>query len=129
MTHCQLVRIEGEKFLDHVRNDPKMMAEAFRSLGSETVDYAIRLSKLACLSARQDLVAMLNGMLLDAGLAPTERNVRLQFSMRRYEIAESMGITPQHLSRLLKQLERDGLIRQEKGWIKISDPDKLRRLS
>jgi len=40
-------------------------------------------------------------------------------------IAQLLAITPIYLSRLLEQLEDDGLIRRSKGWLIIRNPDKL----
>lgn len=40
-------------------------------------------------------------------------------------IADALGLTPIHTNRVLRQLERDGLIEREKGWVVFKDADRL----
>jgi CRP-like cAMP-binding protein len=37
-----------------------------------------------------------------------------------------LGITPQHLSKLLREMKGEGLIAEEKEWIILSDIQRLR---
>jgi DNA-binding HxlR family transcriptional regulator len=45
--------------------------------------------------------------------------------LKHLEIAQLIAVTSEHLSRLLNQLEQDGLLRRRKGWVIIQDPRKL----
>jgi DNA-binding MarR family transcriptional regulator len=38
-----------------------------------------------------------------------------------------VAITPEHLSRILREMEQEGLIRRYKGRVIIVAPDRLRR--
>jgi len=63
---------------------------------------------------------------LNATQAKKRPTIRIQLPIRQWELAEFIGVTPEHLSRLLKELERKHLISRDKGWVVILD---LRRLA
>lgn len=44
-------------------------------------------------------------------------------------IADALGLTPIHTNRVLRQLERDGLLEQDNGWILFKDEARLAELS
>ncbi|RMG50973.1 MAG: helix-turn-helix domain-containing protein [Acidobacteria bacterium] len=45
--------------------------------------------------------------------------------IRQWELARYLGITPQYVTRLLGQLEDEGLLLRCKGWLIIADPHRL----
>jgi len=47
--------------------------------------------------------------------------------LKNWEVAQLLALTPQHLCRLVKQLENEGLLMRKNGWIILSDPKKLWR--
>jgi len=51
--------------------------------------------------------------------------MRIHNPLKHWEIAQLISVTPQHLSRLLKRLEEEGIIRRNKGWLIISDYQRL----
>ncbi len=44
-------------------------------------------------------------------------------------IADALGLTPIHTNRVLRQLERDGLIARDNGWILFKDEARLAEIS
>jgi CRP-like cAMP-binding protein len=44
-------------------------------------------------------------------------------------LADALGLTPIHTNRVLRQLERDGLIEREKGWVVFQDAERLAEIS
>lgn len=44
-------------------------------------------------------------------------------------LADALGLTPIHTNRVLRQLERDGLIEREKGWVVFQDAQRLAEIS
>jgi len=51
--------------------------------------------------------------------------VNLIFPLKHKELAQMVAVTPEHLSRLLKQLERDGIIKREKGLLVMNNSQSL----
>jgi len=45
--------------------------------------------------------------------------------MKNWEVAQLLALTPQHLCRLIKQMEDEGIIMRKKGWLILSEPKKL----
>jgi CRP-like cAMP-binding protein len=44
-------------------------------------------------------------------------------------IADALGLTPIHTNRVMRQLERDGLLERSNGWILFKDQDRLAEIS
>jgi CRP-like cAMP-binding protein len=40
-------------------------------------------------------------------------------------MAQLLGLTPEHLSRLIKQMENEGIICRENSWLILCNPKKL----
>ena len=59
------------------------------------------------------------------GSTPSGAPIRLQLPVHHWELAEFIGVSPEHLSRLLARMERENLIRRDKGWIVIGDLKRL----
>ncbi len=53
--------------------------------------------------------------------------IRLQLPLKQRELAQAIVVPDSCLSRLLKELEQDGVIERNRGWIIVRDPEKLYR--
>jgi len=53
--------------------------------------------------------------------------IRFELPLRNWELAQLLGVTPEHLSRILRDLTKEGIIRRAKGWILVERPEKLWR--
>jgi CRP-like cAMP-binding protein len=51
-----------------------------------------------------------------------------ELPMSQEQLADALGITPVHVNRTLRELEREGLIRRERRYIHIPDWEQLRRI-
>jgi CRP-like cAMP-binding protein len=51
--------------------------------------------------------------------------MKLQIPLKLKELAQLIAITPEHLSRLLRELEQQGVISRNKGWLIMTDPCKF----
>ena len=78
----------------------------------------------SCLSGRQRLEKFLREVVnLDGRNA--EKAVKLPILLKQWEVAQLLGLTPQHLSRLVKQMENEGLVARKKGWLILPEPKRL----
>ena len=50
-----------------------------------------------------------------SGLSFRPGNIRCP--LRQWEVAQLVGVTPSYVSQLLGELEREGVVRRERGWI------------
>lgn len=131
LTTCHLRRIPAQSFTDLLRRDPYLSWYFHQLQSREIYSQIAHMEGLGFLSARQRLEQLLwqlvsTQMPGNAQGEDLRGETRLNVPLKLSEIAELIAITPEHLSRVLKQTEAEGLLRREKGWIIIYDPKKLR---
>jgi CRP-like cAMP-binding protein len=80
-------------------------------------DARSRIAHLLCEFARR---------LEAAGLA---QEYRYQLPMTQEQLADATGLTPVHVNRVLRGLERDGLIERDRRYVAIPDWEPLRRVA
>jgi CRP-like cAMP-binding protein len=49
----------------------------------------------------------------------------MQIPLKQWEIAQVLAITPEHMNRLLKVLEEEGVIRRLRNILVLTQPEKL----
>ena len=47
--------------------------------------------------------------------------VRVRVPLKQWEIAQIIGVAPPYLNKLIKEMEAEGVLRREKGWIVVYD--------
>jgi CRP/FNR family cyclic AMP-dependent transcriptional regulator len=110
VTSCQLVRLNAEEFAKLVKTDLRF-SEYLHLLNARDIkDHITHLVDMVCLSALDRLRKFLSEVVNDFGLLPTSTPGDKIVPLKQWEIAELLGITPEHLSRLLKVLESKGVI-------------------
>lgn len=82
--------------------------------------------RLGMLPSRQRLQHVIREFIEVEGRRQTARGARVTIPLLRRELAQLIAVTPEHLSRLLKEMEIDGLIQRDSGWISVPDVDRLR---
>ena len=125
LSRCRVQRVAAPGFFDQVKSDPELSWDLHQAHSREIHDNIERLAQLGCLRSRQRLEHVLRE-LASARLQETgSHEIQLELPMRHYEIAGLIAVTPEHLSRLLHQMEEEGLIRLEGGSIVVPDPSRL----
>jgi predicted transcriptional regulator len=51
--------------------------------------------------------------------------IKMHLPLKHREIAQLIAVTPQHLSLVLRQMEVEGTIRREKGWVIVRNYQRL----
>jgi CRP-like cAMP-binding protein len=95
-------------------------------LSQEIFNYGKAFCNLGCLPAIDRLKRLLYEIMQD--INPTssiKEQVELKVPLKQSELAQMLAITPEHLCRLMKQLERDGIIKREKGLLILSNIQSL----
>lgn len=72
------------------------------------------------------LLCEISARLEAAGLA---RKLTYELPMTQEQLGDALGLTAVHINRVLKGLEKEGLIRRQKREVAISDWQQLRRLA
>jgi CRP-like cAMP-binding protein len=125
VTGCSLICIPAELFLRLAKTDEQFCWHIHRAHSHEVHQQASQLVALRCLSARQRFESLLlqffSSMLPQGKKAP----MKIRLPLKHWEIAQLIGITPEHLSRVLKQIKQEGIIQEEAGHIIVPDVRKI----
>ena len=103
--------------------DQQLVLDSLRLFAEELDDLMAQIG-VGRLLARRRLERLLYTLAPACGTI-ARSGLRLSLPVRHFEIADAIMVSPQYLSQLLKGLESDGLIRRQRGWLILSDPDQL----
>ncbi len=126
VTPCTLRRLSRDSFLELMAVQPTLSWHVHRMHSSEVLSQFHHMANLGVKSARQRLERVLRRFVAVTNRNGGSKDVRLLSPLKRWELASLIAVTPEHLSRLLRQLRDDGVIQVHKGWIVIPD---MRRLA
>jgi CRP-like cAMP-binding protein len=120
-----LQRIPAQVFRHLLEHDPDLSRCIHRAHAGGLCKQIAWLAQVGSVSSRERLEGVIRQLIVALGLQATARGIRLQLPLRHWEIARLIAVTPEHLSRLLKQMQGDGVIRREKGWVIVPDVTRL----
>jgi CRP-like cAMP-binding protein len=118
-----LKRLPADIFRQRLQHDRQLSRQIFEAHASELCRQTTRIGQLCSLPSLQRLQCALCRLASTPGRPAAGASVRLQLPLLHWELAEFIGVTPEHLSRLLKDMESRGLIRREKGGILLRNPE------
>lgn len=85
------------------------------------------ISEKCCFSGRQRLKKFLWELVKTHDRIDRKGPIKIQLMLKNWEVAQLLSVSPQHLSRLLKKLENEGIIMRNKGWLILPKPKRLWR--
>lgn len=123
LSECFMRCIAARNFLHLVKTKAEFSVQLIRLLCEEILTHAKKLGVLGCVSARERLRGLLSRLVPDICRLPVlKEQVRIQLPLKHKEIAQIIAVTPEHLSRLLREFEQDGLIKREKDVLILLNP-------
>jgi len=125
LTRCQLQRVLAADLRKLLKSNPELSWCVHEIHSRELRTHLERLTALATQSARSRLTHLLSQVIQGSDSDVSTQEYALKIPLRQWEIAQLLAITPEHISRLLKSLERDGLVRRQKSILVISNPRRL----
>jgi CRP/FNR family cyclic AMP-dependent transcriptional regulator len=125
MMPCYLQRLDAATFLDMLSGNSTLSSWLHRMHSQELFDQLVSMTHASAVSAKRRLERVLAQLIqpFEDRVQGTEIRVTLPFSHR--DLASLVRTTPEHLSRLLRQLTNEGVIRRRKGRIIVTDLRKL----
>jgi CRP-like cAMP-binding protein len=120
-----LERIPAEKFLQRLQTDPDFTWKVHQIQSREVHEQLNWLGEMACCSARSRLRNFFWRLTEACKVQKDGKKSRVRLPLKQKEVAELIAVTPEHLSRLLHELSRDGLLQLRRGSIVIPDPQAL----
>jgi CRP/FNR family transcriptional regulator, dissimilatory nitrate respiration regulator len=128
ITSCSLSRIQADLFLHLARTDEELCWYLHEFHSREVQQQASQLAALRYLSARQRFVRLLLQFFSSTPAHERQPSMKIRLPLKRWEIAQLIGIRPEHLSRVLQQIKQEGILREENGCMIVSDVRKLQSL-
>lgn len=125
LTRCNLYRISSETFRLLAKTNASLSAYLQQVYSREVYEQMMRIAERECCSARQRLEHLLRRLIPELDQRDPEKEIWIQVPLKHSEIARLISVTPEHFSRLLKQMEQDGIIGRKGGWLVVSSPQKL----
>ena len=127
IAQSRLVRVPASTFLGLMKNNAEISFAVHEILSREVCDQSIRMAELGCLSSQERVKQMLHSIvqMCQQQIHKANRSTRFVLPLRQCELASMLAVTPEHLSRILKQLREEGVIRWHKGWLVVPDVTRL----
>jgi len=125
LTRCRLQSIPAPSFLELLRTDIRFSWLVQHEQSRDIYEQVSQLTEIGCLSARQRLERVLGHFLSTSedNSSPNETSFRLP--LRLWEVAKLIAVSPEHLSRILKAMQREGILCRNKNSFTILDPKRL----
>lgn len=126
VTRCRLCRMSGHEFAQMISADSNLSWKVHEMQSREVYGQFQRLAELSGASSRERLEHFLRSLLPFTAASNARAEVRVCLPLKRWELAQLIAVTPEHLSRLFRQLSDEGVIQFRRGWIVIPDAHRLR---
>lgn len=126
VTGCVLSRIPADLFLRLAKTDEQFCWYLHEVHSLEVHRQASQLAALKYLSARQRFERLLLQFLSSMHTHEKQTSMKIRLPLKHWEIAQLIGIRPEHLSRILRQIKQEGVLQEENGYMIVSDVRKLR---
>jgi len=121
LTLCRLRRISANDLIHLARTDALFSWQLQQAQSREILDHVDRVAQLGESSSIHRLRRLLRHLVSAVGSGEGSKNLRVPMPLKHAEMARFIAVSPEHLSRLLRQMQADGVIRREKGWIIVPD--------
>lgn len=128
LTRCNIAVVPREAIIELVDQHPRLARAMWVDTlidGSIFREWIVNVGRRNARAAMCHLLCEFAQRIEIAGLA---EEYSYQLPMSQEQLADCLGITPVHVNRTLRELEREGLIRREKRFISIVKWEELRRI-
>jgi CRP/FNR family transcriptional regulator len=127
LVRSHLRRVEAKVFCRLLQTDISFSWHVHQLTCHEISHHISRITQLGCLSARQRLEQLFSQLIAAGDAEGRRRNVLVRVPFKHWEVAQFIAVTPAYLSRLLNQLELEGVVRRDRKAFAIPDPQRLWR--
>jgi CRP-like cAMP-binding protein len=116
--------ILAKDFIDLVGKNEQFSCRIHRQLSQEIFNQMKKVEMMSCMSAQDRLKQFLCD-LIDEQKSVGSNLTGFSLPLNNQELAQLIAISPEHLCRVLKEMELNGLIKRDKGMLLIPDPAEL----
>jgi len=125
---CQLRPITANCFLNLLQTDTEFSWEMHRHLSQSVFTDLNKVAEVSSMSASERMKNFICQLISELSPEKTHTHNHFQVQLKQHELAEIIGISPEHLCRLVKKMEGQGIIINEKGIITVQDVSRFSSL-
>jgi CRP-like cAMP-binding protein len=125
ITPCALRRVPARSLRNLLHHNPDFSAYVHRLHAQEIATNTERFIDLATKSTRQNLLKLLSQIVLALKQDESKKRSPVNIPIKQEEVARLLAVTPEHLNRLLKTLEKQGLLLRKRNMVIIPDVERL----
>jgi CRP-like cAMP-binding protein len=124
LTTCSAVSLNTRMFLTLVEQEPDLTKSLLRLVSEYSCQQVFRHAWLGAASSRQRLASLLVSY-ISPRIPHSNGKIKIHMPLKKTDIAGLLAVRPEQLSRLLAGLAKNEIIEQERGWIIITNLEKL----
>ncbi len=113
--------IPRASFLELVKKDEQFSLQVHRLLSRNIFNQMNKVEETSYLSARKRLLVFLSGIIRDLAGVAISTHETFALPLTNQDLAQLLAITPEHLCRVLKGLEDDGLLKRDSGTVILTN--------
>jgi CRP-like cAMP-binding protein len=122
LTRCDVAFVHTNQFKQDLIRLPDLAPSMQTILSEQALTFMRRVYELTAEPAESRLISTILSLAGQLSVPASRTYTRIDIKNR--ELANLVSITPEHLSRLLCQLKKNGLVDRQQGWLIV--PDLLR---
>jgi len=130
--HCATEVLElswpSRLWAEFVQKYQGFSTESYKTLGQRLGEFQAQVTDLATRAVEQRLAVCIRRMALQSG-RKADHGIEIPFPITRADIAEMTGTTLHTVSRLMSAWEKDGIVRNARRQVTVTDLDRLTRLA
>ena len=125
VTRSKMCFLTVEQFQQEMQTNVQFARWVSISLSRGVYSSTISISEKGCQTGRQRLEKFLCEMIRVQNHCNIEKPIKIPIPLKNWEVAQLLGLTPQHLSRLIGEMEKEAVIVRKNGWLILPQPKRL----
>jgi CRP/FNR family cyclic AMP-dependent transcriptional regulator len=125
VTRSKLCFVPGDQFKREMKTNAPFSKWVSLMMSRGVYASVISISEKCALSGRQRLEKFLREMILVKNNCNTGKETKIPIPLKQWEMAQMLALTPEHLSRLIRKMEEEGILERKKGWLILLNPKGL----
>lgn len=127
-TDACILSIDLQKFQSVLKEYPQVAVSALDIMAERLQSSQDKVRQLATISVKQRIANVLV-TLCDKFGENSRHGKLLQLPLSRKDLADMTGTSTETASRIMSQLQEEGIITSGRQWVAINDPDRLKEIA
>src|SRR5262249_18635609 len=126
ITDCESHYMSTESFIPLLKADQRFSWFILREQSNQVYRQLTHILQLGFYSARKRLCELLWDLLSSTEAPQHQEGAYLQLPLKQWEVAQLIAVTPEHLNRIVKEMQQRGILQWTKGTVTVFDLKRLR---